>query len=111
LFVKVVETNNVFDADKKFVTYTIDTNWTALADNSGVYYIEVDETTSKTGVAYSVLLKDQVIINTVATAAHFEAVGTAQPTLAFTAYAVQREGINNAADAWAIALNEVAPTT
>jgi hypothetical protein len=111
LFVKVVETNNLFDTDKKFVTYTIGTNWTALADNPGVYYIEVDETAAKTDVAYGVLLNDQVIINTVATADHFEAARTAQPTLAFTAYAVQREGINNVADAWAIALNEGVPTT
>lgn len=109
LFVKVEETNNIFDTDKQFVTYEIDAAWTALAD--GVYYIKVDEATAKTGIDYDVLLNNQVTINKAATAVHFEAAETAQPTLKFTAYAVQSEGIDNAAAAWAIALNEGEPTT
>lgn len=107
LFVKVEETNNVFGTDKKFVTYEIDPAWTALADKPGVYYIEVDEDTAKTGVDYDVLRDNQVTINTAATADDLAVAETAQPTLAFTAYAVQSEGINNAAAAWAIAV----PTT
>ena len=110
LFVEVVETNNIFDTDKQFVTYAIDTAWTALDGESGVYYIKVDET-DETGVDYYVLLNNQVTINTAATADHFAAAKTAQPTLAFTAYAVQSEGIDNAANAWAIAENEGVPTT
>jgi hypothetical protein len=112
LFVKVEETNNIFDTNKQFVKYEIDdTNWKALDGESGVYYIKVDEATAKTGVDYDVLHDNQVTINTAATADDLAVAETSQPTLKFTAYAVQSEGINNAAAAWAIALNEGAPTT
>lgn len=111
LFIKIVETNNLFDTDKKFVTYSMDGNWSALDGETGVYYIQVDAATASAGKSYAVLLNNQVVINTAATAAHLETAESAQPSLAFTAYAVQQEGVTTATAAWAVATTGNLPTT
>lgn len=108
LFVKIDETNNTFIKDgstQKFVTYTVANGWTALAGQAGVYYRSIDATTAASGITYSVLADDQVVINTAATATDLEAANTNKPVLAFTAYAVQSEGVADAATAWGYTTN------
>ena len=100
LFIKIDETNNTFDTNKKFVEYVIAAGWTALSGEDGVYYRTVANSADDQG--FPVLLNDQVTINTAATATHLEAAETNKPTLSFTAYAVQQLGFDDAADAWAV---------
>ena len=95
LFVKVEKSTN-FDT---FMTYTMADGWTALDGQNGVYYREVGATTADT--SFEVLKDNQVTVKDTVTKTQLEAVKTAnQPTLTFTAYAVQKDNINSAADAW-----------
>lgn len=104
LFVKVVE-GGTFVADK--VTYSIANGWMPLdaTNHPGVYYREVDAVTADTN--FNVLTGDATYPNGVVTVsenltkAEVNSVAATQPTLTFTAYAVQKDGINTAADAWA----------
>ena len=97
LFVKVVE-GGTFVADK--VTYSIADGWTALdaTNHPGVYYREVNAVTADTD--FYVLKDNMVTVSEELTKAEVNSVAT-QPTLTFTAYAVQKDGINTAAEAWA----------
>lgn len=100
LFVKVVETGT-FVADK--VTYSIADDWTRgngsqIPEN--VYYREVNGATADS--VFSVLKGDKITVSETLTKADIQNI-TDEPTLTFTAYAVQKEGINTAADAWAVA--------
>lgn len=96
LFVKVEESTN-FDT---FLTYTIATGWTALTGVNGVYYREVDAST--TDQAFAVLADDQVTVKNTVTKANMDGLTSSTlPTLTFTAYAVQEDNIADAATAWA----------
>lgn len=100
LFVKVEETGT-FVADK--VTYSIADDWTRgngsqIPDN--VYYREVNGATADS--VFSVLKGDKITVSETLTKADIQNI-TDEPTLTFTAYAVQKEGINTAADAWSVA--------
>lgn len=95
LFVKVEESAN-FDT---YLTYSMATGWTALAGENGVYYREVAASTADT--AFSVLAGDKVTVKDTVTKAQLETAKTSQPTLTFTAYAVQKDNIADAATAWA----------
>ena len=104
LFVKVEETGT-FVADK--VTYAIDKDWTqgnGTEIPSNVYYREVSAEDAKNGVSYYVLAGNTTYPNGVITVSSDltkENIPTANPTLTFTAYAVQKENITTAAEAWA----------
>ena len=66
----------------------------------GVYYREVDATTSDT--TFSVLADDQVTCKDTVTKVTMDALTEdTYPTLTFTAYAVQQSGSASAAEAWA----------
>ena len=100
LFVKVEQTGT-FVADK--VTYSMDDGWTK-GDGSqipeNVYYREYREANAATADREFPVLKDDKI--TVSDALTKEEIqNITGPTLTFTAYAVQREGIDTAAEAWA----------
>lgn len=100
LFVKVVETGT-FVADK--VTYSIADDWTRgngsqIPDN--VYYREASGVTADR--EFSVLKGDKITVSKELTKEEIQNI-TTQPTLTFTAYAVQKEGIDTAAEAWAVA--------
>lgn len=103
LFVKVAE-EGTFVTDK--VTYSIADGWMPLdaTNHPGVYYREVDAVTADTN--FNVLAGDTTYPNGVVTVsenltkAEANSVAT-QSTLTFTAYAVQKDGIDTAADAWA----------
>ena len=97
LFVKV-EKKGTFVAGK--VTYSIADGWTALAGQTGVYYREVDATTADTD--FAVLRDNKVTVSAELTKAEVNAITAEnQPKLTFTAYAVQKDGIADAATAWA----------
>lgn len=104
LFVKVAE-KGTFVADR--VTYSIAEGWTALdaTNHPGVYYREVDAVTADTN--FNVLAGDTTYPNGVVTVSEnltkkdIKGLTETRPQLIFTAYAVQKDGINTAADAWA----------
>ena len=108
LFVKVEKSTN-FDT---FMTYDMADGWTALTGVNGVFYRVVD--TADMGTAYSVLANDKVTVKDTVTKAMLNALTEAtQPTLTFTAYAVQLNKNNTteftAEEAWALA--KTLPTT
>ena len=97
LFVKVEQTGT-FVPDK--VTYAIADGWTK-GDGSqiptNVYYREVN--TATTDSVFSVLMGDKITVSKELTKEEIQNIADG-PTLTFTAYAVQKEGINTAAEAW-----------
>ena len=105
LFVKVDEVGT-FVADK--VTYSAANGWTQgdgtkIPEN--VYYREVSAADAKKGVSYYVLAGDTdhpngvVKVSDRLTKEDIQDI-TIKPTLTFTAYAVQKDGIADAATAW-----------
>lgn len=101
LFVKVEKENW-----NEKVTYEIANGWNALSGQTDVYYREVEATTAKAGVSYYILKGNTTYANGVVTVSDTltkdDIKGiTTKPTLTFTAYAVQKDGSTNAADAWA----------
>ena len=95
LFVKVEE-SGTFVADK--VTYAIDKDWTALEGEKGVYYRKVAAVTADTD--FSVLEGNKITIKDTLTKGDIKDIAATNPTLTFTAYAVQQENIADAATAW-----------
>ena len=110
LFVEVKE-EGTFVADK--VTYSIADGWTNSDSTNipaNVYYRSVDAVTTDTD--FYVLAGNKAYPNGVVTVSSLltkEDIKdiTTEPTLTFTAYAVQRDGIDKVADAW----TKVAATT
>lgn len=94
LFVKVAAAGD-FVTGK--VTYGIADGWTALEGQTGVYYREVAATTADTD--YYVLKDNKVTVSEDLTKEDIKNI-TTLPTLTFTAYAVQKDGIDSAATAW-----------
>ena len=98
LFVKVEKSDNL----DSFISYTVDSSWTALDGVTGVYYREVPAVTTDT--TFSVLANDKVTVKDTVTKSMMDAItnGSASaPTLTFTAYAVQKDNITTVAAAWA----------
>ena len=100
LFVKVKEAGTFVDGK---VTYSMDDGWTKgngsqIPDN--VYYREVNAATDDS--VFSVLKDDKITVSDALTKEEIQNIADG-PTLTFTAYAVQKEGINTAADAWSMA--------
>lgn len=98
LFVKVEQTGTFVNGK---VTYSIDDSWTKGdgAIPEGVYYREVKGVTADE--VFPVLKDDKITVSNELTKQEIQNI--TGPTLTFTAYAVQKEGINTAADAWAVA--------
>lgn len=95
LFVKVEESENL----DQFIAYTMADGWTEL--ESGVYYREVGAST-KDDQVFDVLAGNTVTVKESVTKADMNALTKENyPTLTFTAYAVQKDNIANAAIAWA----------
>lgn len=121
LFVKVEKSDN-------YNTYlsnpAIAEGWTPMDGStdpltglSGVYYRQVNANDAKAGVSYYVLEGTEgypngyVTVNDSVTKTQMETAKTANPTLTFTAYAVQSANISSVTDAWAQAQNAAAPST
>lgn len=97
LFVKV-EKVGTFVANK--VTYSIADGWTKLTGVTGVdnvYYREVGAVTADT--SFDVIKDNKVYVKDTLTKEDIQNI--TNPTLTFTAYAVQKDGIADAATAWA----------
>ena len=110
LFVKVEGTNwsHFPDANGTAkVSYSVaggTNDWKALDNYPGVYYREVSAGDAQTGVVYDV--NCNVTVSEELTKAEVDSIASGtQPKLSFTAYAVQRDGIGDAATAWAAANN------
>lgn len=95
LFVKVTESTDL----KDFITYAIAEGWTALPGVDGVYYREVPA--SAADQTFSVLKGDAVTVKDTVTKEMLTAKDFANPTLTFKAYAVQKDNVASASDAWA----------
>lgn len=94
LFVKVEKSGNFDD----FMTFEMADGWIALSGYAGVYYRNVDATNADTG--FDVLKDNKVMVLDTVTKTMLEGAETNAPTLTFTAYAVQKDGINDATTAW-----------
>ena len=95
LFLKVKKDGTFVDGK---VTYAMDDGW--IQGNGipeGFYYREVRDVTADR--EFSVLKGDKITVSRKLTKADIQNI--TDPTLTFTAYAVQMEGINTAAEAWA----------
>lgn len=103
LFVKVEEENwpTFKEADGKTakIDYKIASGWTELAGQSGVYYREVGAVTADT--SFDVIKGNVITVSENLTKAEVNTVVALNPKLTFTAYAVQKDGVNSAAAAWA----------
>lgn len=94
LFVKIVESDNL----DTYIDYTVAEGWTELAGVEGVYWRN-----AKAGDVFPVLADNEVTVKTTVTKTDMEAIKDAnQPTLTFTAYAVQSANVADAATAWGI---------
>lgn len=101
LFVEVKE-EGTFVANK--VTYSVDDGWTKLTGVTGVdnvYYREVSAATADT--EFDILTDNKVTISENLTKEDIKNLTSTQPKLTFTAYAVQKDGMDTAAAAWAAA--------
>lgn len=97
LFVKVAE-EGTFVTDK--VTYSIDDGWTqgdGTKIPANVYYRSVDAV--KADADFAVLKDNKIYVSEELSKSDIQSI-TSQPKLIFTAYAVQKDGIDTAADAW-----------
>ena len=108
LFVKVEGTNwpAIQDANGTAkVSYSVaggTNDWKALDNYPGVYYREVSAGDAQTGVVYDV--NCNVTVSQMLTKAEVNSIAAGtQPQLSFTAYAVQRDGIDDAVRAWEVA--------
>ena len=101
LFVQLTEVNwpafTEADSNTRKVKYEIADGWTELKD--GVYYREV--TKSDTDQPFDVLQDNQVTVSNTLTKENADAIQKAgAPKLTVAVYAVQKEGMGSAADAW-----------
>ena len=97
LFVKVKQAGTFVDGK---VTYSMDDGWikgNGFQIPEGVYYRQVNAAT--TDSVFSVLKGDKITVSNELTKQDIQNI--TNPTLTFTAFAVQMEGINTAAEAWA----------
>lgn len=102
LFVEIVKSENY---STYLENYTVATGWTALTGHDGVYYREAKEGDSfyVLGAAEG-MPNGHVQVKTSVTKAQMVAIKeSGMPTLTFTAYAVQKDNVASAADAWALA--------
>lgn len=104
LFVKVEEKGTFVNGKVTYSVKTGEGNWTSLPGESGVYYREVNAVTANTD--FYVLAGDTTYPHGVVTVSEnltkedIKGLTGTHPQLIFTAYAVQKDGINTAADAW-----------
>lgn len=112
LFVKVEERNWPDFKEKngtRKVSYSVNDGWIPLKNTSDVYFREVSAEDAQKGINYTVLAGDEscssgvIKVSQELTKAEINSISSYgnQLSLTFTAYAVQRSGIDTAAAAWA----------
>ena len=105
VFVKIDKSDNY---GTYLEDYGVATGWTLVPGQNDVYYREVTAAAAKNGASFYVLAGNETFANgyvsvkTSVNKAQMAAIATNnQPTLTFTAYAVQKAGFeNNIAGAW-----------
>ena len=95
LYVKIQRSAD-FD---NFCTFDLADGWLPLEGQPDVYYRTAE--TSGVDRVYRILKNDRVAVKDTVTEDHLNAL-TRNPTLDFTAYAVQRQGVSSPADGWQI---------
>lgn len=107
LFVKIETSDNFGD----FMTFDVADGWTPLKDEDdvpvpGVWYMEVGEDRDSQDKTVGVLRDDCVTVREEVTKEMLEELSDSgdYPTMTFTAYAVQRESIDSAYEAWSLAM-------
>lgn len=100
LFVKVEESEGFAEGK---VTYAVDESWTkgdGTKIPANVYYRQVSQ--SAADVSYNVLKDNKIFVSENLTKDEVKEMqqSQARPTLKFTAYAIQAEGIDSAETAW-----------
>lgn len=105
LFVKLTEENwptfteaTEAGSTARKVKYEIADGWTELKSEHGVYYREVLKKDTENR-AFHVLQNDKVTVSNTLTKENADAI-TGAPKLTVAVYAVQKEGMPSAADAW-----------
>ena len=91
------------------VSYSVNDGWIPLKNNPGVYFREVSAEDAQKGINYTVLAGDEscssgvIKVSQELTKEEINSINYSanQPSLTFTAYAVQRAGIDTADAAWA----------
>lgn len=106
LFVKLTEENwpafTEAGSSTRKVKYEIADGWTKLKD--GVYYREVTKSDTE-DQSYPVLQDNKVTVSSTLTKENADAIQKAgAPKLTVAVYAVQKEGMGSAADAWKTAM-------
>lgn len=106
LFVRITQSSNFGD----FMTYDVADGWAQLRDEngdavSGVWYMEVEEDRDSQDKTVSVLKDDCVTVKDEVTREMLQNLSDSgdYPTMTFVAYAVQRESIDSAYEAWTLA--------
>lgn len=107
LFVKLTEENwptfteaTEAGSTTRKVEYKIADGWTELESEHGVYYREVLKKDTENR-AFHVLKNDKVTVSSTLTKENADAIRKAgAPKLTVAVYAVQKEGMGSAADAW-----------
>ena len=117
LFVKIEEgdgeKNLIAKGDgtaETYITYSVATGWTAVPNETDVYYRKTNDDHTEIGTAYSILSGDQVLVKDTVTKAMMEkAEDVAKLSLKFTAYAVQLTNVDDVEEAWYVATHDGAP--
>lgn len=95
LFVEVTESDAFKNAK---VDYTVINEWKEVPNVDNVYYREVPATSVDT--SFGILNGNVVTVKDTLTKSEVATLKEQSTTLTFTAYAVQKEGINDVATAW-----------
>lgn len=99
VFVKITPTGNF----EQYCTHTLRSEWTPLPGEPGVYYLSANG--SAVDRIYRILHNDRITVRETLTEEDLKAI-TVTPTLDFTAYAIQRQGVDTPQAAWQILREE-----
>lgn len=99
LFFKAEASENL----KDFIEYTVATGWTELKGVEGVTGVYYQVTTkAEKDETYHILKDDKVKVKDTVTKEELDELNEdTYPTLTFTAYAIQKDGMTDEKDAWA----------
>lgn len=98
LFIKVTAENGVAlngqSTENDYITYTMADGWEAVDNVTGVYYRQVSASTADQ--PFDILKDNKVHVLDTVTKEMMATAETQKPSLAFTAYAIQSEGLKDA---------------
>ncbi len=93
VFVKIQKSSNF----NNFCEFEIAEGWTSLSQNDGVYYQKVKK--SAVNKKFAVIKNNRIFVSDILTEEDLNAL-LENPTLKFTAYAIQCDGMVSVQDAW-----------